>query len=126
MSTALASPQHLSGLAAMGKVALALLVIIAVIFLCAWLLRRIGSGGAAAGNRLRIVGARAVGHKERVVLMDIEGTRLVLGVAPGRISKLHVYPCPDDEANLPDGEALAGPFAERFARALRQNLNKGR
>lgn len=125
LPNALSTTRQISGMAALGKVALALLVIIAMIFVCAWLLRRFGSGHGASGQQLKMVGARAVGHKERVVLLDVEGTRLVLGVAPGRVSKLHAYPTPETEAPPPAATDMSRPFAERFANALRHHIKGG-
>lgn len=96
------------GMAALGKTALVLLLLVGVIL-------------------LTVVASRAVGAKERVVVVDVDGTRLVLGVGGGRISRLHQYPAPDAPADggapSADGDA---PFSARFAQALKQNLRGGR
>lgn len=117
----------MSALAAMGKVAFALLVIVAVIFLCAWLVRRLGPGGGSLGQRIKVIAAKAIGTKERVVIVEVEGTWLVLGVTAGGISKLHELPA-SKAAPAPAGPV--GPtgdtFAKRFAAALKQNLGGGR
>lgn len=107
----------------MGKVAFALLVIVAVIFLCAWLVRRLGPGGGTVGQRVKVIAAKAVGTKERVVIVEVEGTWLVLGVTAGGISKLHEMPPgkPAPAAATPAGDT----FAKRFAAALKQNLGGG-
>ena len=41
---------------------------------------------------VKILGGANLGPRERVVIVEIEQTRLVLGVAPGRVSVLHVAP----------------------------------
>jgi flagellar protein FliO/FliZ len=113
-----------SGLAAFGKMAFALLVILAIIFLAAWLMRRIGPVANAAGQHLKLIAAKAVGTRERVVIVEVDGTWLVLGVTAGGISKLHELPAgkPTPAPTNPVG----GTFAHRFAAALRQNLRGSR
>ncbi|MGH8153295.1 MAG: flagellar biosynthetic protein FliO [Rhodanobacteraceae bacterium] len=120
LPTALSGATDLTGLAAFGKVAFALLVIIAVILAFTWLARRLGPGRGAAGQHLKIVDAKAVGTKERVVIVEVQGTWLVLGVAGGGVSKLHEMP-----AGKPSPSPITqadGSFAKRFAAALKQNL----
>ncbi|MGN6788382.1 MAG: flagellar biosynthetic protein FliO [Rhodanobacteraceae bacterium] len=114
------------GLAAMGKVAFALLVIVGVIFLCAWLIRRWGPGGGTLGQRVKLIAAKAVGSKERVVIVEVAGTWLVLGVTAGGISKLHELPA-DKSTPAPAGPVgpVGDTFAKRFAAALKQNLGGG-
>jgi flagellar protein FliO/FliZ len=69
-----------------------LALVLAVIGASAWLMRRMQRIAPAKGSPLRLRGALAVGPRERVVLLEVEGTWLVLGVAPGRVSALHALP----------------------------------
>ncbi|MBV2132260.1 flagellar biosynthetic protein FliO [Pseudomonas sp. MAP12] len=113
----------LFGLAALGKTGLALLLVIGLILLCSWLLRRLSAGQRLAGQPLKVLGSTALGQRERVVIVEVAGTWLVLGVAPGQISKLHELPAPPTESMTDDpGSALAGSFAVRLAQALKHNL----
>lgn len=113
------------GLAALGKTALVLVLLVAVILLCGWLLRRLTPGQGGGGRCITVVASRAVGTKERLVVVDVDGTRLVLGVGGGRVNRLHHYPTPatppSDDAAEPQSEHSA-PFATRFAQALKKNL----
>ena len=88
-----------------------LLLVIALIGFLAWLLRRLGrvQGGAAGG--LRVLGGLSLGARERVVLIQVGGRQLLLGVAPGRVQTLHVLDEP-----LP--EAHSGNFAANLKAAL--------
>jgi flagellar protein FliO/FliZ len=126
LPSSLTGAADVSALAAMGKIAFALLVIVGVIFLCAWLIRRWGPGGGAFGQRIKLIAAKAVGTKERVVIVEVEGTWLVLGVSAGGISKLHELPA-DKAAPAPAGPVgpMGDTFAKRFAAALKQNLGGG-
>ena len=64
-----------------------LAVVIALLFACLWLIRRLSAprGGGAA---IKVLGAAAVGPRERVVLVELGEQVLVLGVAPGSVSPL--------------------------------------
>jgi len=74
------------------QMVLGLVLVLGLIVLASWLLRRFGAGPTAAGSLIRVVTAASVGPRERVVLVEIQDTWLVLGVAPGRVSTLHQLP----------------------------------
>ncbi|WP_111414110.1 flagellar biosynthetic protein FliO [Billgrantia lactosivorans] len=116
----------LVGMATLGKTAAALALVIAIILVCTALLRRWNPQKRAAGGHLRVIGSAALGSRERVVIVEVEGTWLVLGVGGGQVSKLHELEAPA----RPDGEASRPPvegerFAARFARALKHNAGLG-
>jgi flagellar protein FliO/FliZ len=110
----------LLGLATLGKTALALALVIAVILLCSALLKRVGPGRTGHNRHLKLVASTAVGQRERVVIVDVEGTWLVLGVGGGEVTRLHEMPAPKPD-ELPTPTADAEGFAARFASAMRQN-----
>lgn len=76
--------ESISSMAVFGKTALVLIALIGVIILCGWLLRRLGVGYGTGSPALKIIASRAVGPRERVVLMEIENTWLLLGVGGGK------------------------------------------
>jgi flagellar protein FliO/FliZ len=104
------------GLAVIGKTVFALALVLGFILLCAWLARRVSPALHGDGHWLRIIASRAVGPKERVVVVAVQDTWLVLGVAAGQVSKLHELPAP---AGTPSPDTAEQGFASRFARALR-------
>jgi len=59
----------------------------------AWFARRHLPGLGAQGM-IRVVGSTAVGPRERVVVVEVEDTRLVLGVASGNVRLLYVLTAP--------------------------------
>lgn len=65
----------------------------------AWILKRFSDAQFGLTKDIRVVSAVAVGPKERVVLVDVGETRLVLGVAPGHVNKLTEMPRPDEVDN---------------------------
>jgi flagellar protein FliO/FliZ len=71
-------------------------VVLVIIGGMVWLLKRMTPGQTANSGGLRVVSAVAVGPKERVVLVDVGETRLVLGVAPGHVVRLLEMERPDE------------------------------
>lgn len=104
-----------SGLALVGQVAMILVLIIALILACAWVFRRLGGVHTGTSKQLNVVGSIAVGQRERVVIVAVGDTWLVLGVAAGQVTKLHEMPAQE----IP--EPLAQNFAARFQHALKQH-----
>lgn len=71
----------------------ALLGIVLFILLAAWLARRFGLAGKTAGARgLKVSASASLGPRERVVVVEVEDARLVLGVTASQISLLHTLP----------------------------------
>jgi flagellar protein FliO/FliZ len=79
-----------SGVGSLGQVTLALGLVLAVIFGAAWVLRRMRGFGKPSGAALKVIADLPLGQKERAVLIRCGTTQLLLGVAPGRVSTLHV------------------------------------
>ena len=102
------------------QVLIGLLVVLAVIVLAAWLMRRYVTLPAGRSGALRLLAAISVGQRERVVLVQAGETQLLLGVAPGQVRTLHVFDRPvmlaDGRGEVPGGER----FAERLAAALKR------
>lgn len=78
------------GVGSLGTVTLALALVLAAIFAAAWLLRRVRGFGRASGTALDVIAELPVGQKERAVLIRVGTTQILIGVAPGRVSTLHV------------------------------------
>jgi len=69
-----------------------LIGILALLFACLWLLKKLTTQRGAAAGLLRVVAATAVGTRERVVIVEVGSTWLVLGVASGQVSALAEIP----------------------------------
>lgn len=90
------------------QVILSLLLVLAAIALVAWLLKRINLPQNAAGNALKVISGVAVGQRERIVLVEVNDTWLVVGVAPGQVTALHTMPKnvlpPTGDNSTPDAD----------------------
>ncbi len=74
------------------QVLLGLAAVIATLLAGLWLLKRLTAPRGAAAGALRVIAGTAVGPRERVVLIEVEDTWLVVGVAPGQVNALHQMP----------------------------------
>lgn len=120
------SPGVSSG--SLAQVTLGLLLVLALIIGIAWLLRRYGRLQSAANGSLKILGGLSIGARERVVLLQVGDTQLLVGVAPGRVQTLHVLdeplvtpeinPAPGIASGI-NGNDIKG-FAERLSTAIKQ------
>jgi flagellar protein FliO/FliZ len=86
-----ATPAHTSG-GSLFEVTLALLAIVALIAGLAWLMKRMRGFGTTGHDRIQVLGERALGPKERCVLVRVGGTDILVGVAAGSVNTLHVFP----------------------------------
>ncbi len=66
--------------------------VLAVLVGSLWLLKKLAAPRGAAAGMMRVVAATAVGGRERVVIVEVGSTWLVLGVAPGHVSALAEIP----------------------------------
>ena len=96
------------------------LFVLAVIAAIAWLLKRYTPGGHGAGGVLRVVAGAAVGQRERVVIVEIGSSWLVVGVAPGSVNLLQQMP----RAEMPAAAATAALPSTAFAAWLKQVMEK--
>ena len=99
------------------QVVFALAVVLAAILLFGWLLRRWVPASMGASGVLRVIGGVMVGPKERLVLVEMGETWLLLGVAAGSVSLLHQMPRPDN-APVTAPVDRAGAFGRMLVRAL--------
>ncbi|WP_110651088.1 flagellar biosynthetic protein FliO [Salinicola peritrichatus] len=111
------------GLLMLGKTAVSLLVVIAIILLCAWLLKRIGPNRRAGTQHLRVVATTPVGQRERVVIVEVENRWLVLGVGGGQVTKLDTLE-PPPETETPASAPLSGSFSGRLRQAMQHNARQ--
>lgn len=87
----------------------ALLVVLALILGLAWLMRRFMQTPGLGKGHIQIIGGVSLGARERAVLLSVDGTRLLVGVAPGRVQTLHVL---GPEPPVLGAESFAGQLAQ--------------
>lgn len=94
-----------------------LIFLLALFIGAAWLARRLGATGMLNGKGpLKMVGGLSISPRERILLVEIEDTWLVIGIVPGQIRTLHTLP----KGSLPAAIAEEG----KFGHWLQQFTNK--
>ncbi|MDR3426253.1 flagellar biosynthetic protein FliO [Silvimonas sp.] len=117
VSAAIPAATSASSFGQLAQVVLALVFVLGLIFVSAMLMRRFSLlPGMAAGNRLRVVSGAMVGPKERVVVVELDNTWLVVGVTPHAVNLLHTQAKPDDAPAAPVPPQFATRLAEIIAR----------
>ncbi|TVP58336.1 MAG: flagellar biosynthetic protein FliO [Halomonadaceae bacterium] len=110
-------PDTLGTLLSLG---LGLLVVLAAIFLCAWLARRVQGLQGGNNQAMKVVAVLSVGQRERVVLVDVAGQQLLLGVTPQSVRTLQVFEQP---VITPQGSG--NDFASKLQAMLSRNNSPG-
>ncbi|WP_322994695.1 flagellar biosynthetic protein FliO [Castellaniella sp.] len=96
----------------------ALLFVLVVIMALAWFARRSGwLRHASKSNPLRILGTHSLGARCSVTVIQVDDTRLVLGVTPQAISILHTLPPPASADTPPSTQ-------DDFATVLSQSTSR--
>lgn len=111
-----AAAEEVSTTGSLLRMVLGLALVLGVMVGIAWLMKRM-TPGLKQQSVVRIVGGVSVGSRERVVVVEVAGRWLVLGVAPGQVTSL---------ADLEPGEEipLAGPATSQAATPFSAWLNK--
>jgi flagellar protein FliO/FliZ len=118
--TAVSLPSGAAG--GIGQVTLALLLVLAVVFALAFVLKKMRT--VAGGSQgIEVLAQASLGARERAVIIRVEGTRLLLGVAQGRVNLLHVLP-PAPAGSEPPAPAATSTERPSFAQLLRKSLGR--
>ena len=101
----------------------ALTAIIIFILLAAWVAKRFGfTPKTGSSKEMKVSSSCSVGPRERVVIIDVQDARLVLGVTAGQITHLHTLPA----ATVIETVSPTAPadFRELMKNSLMKNLLK--
>lgn len=102
------------GTASLATGVVALLVVIGLIFLLARLARRLPGLSVAAHPDLRVVGALALGPRDRLVVVQVGDRQVLLGIGPQGTRQLHTLDRP-----LAQVEGTGTSFADLLAKRFR-------
>lgn len=111
----------------MVQIIFSLLLVLGAIALVAWIFKRINMPQNAAGSALKVISGVAVGQRERIVLVEVNDTWLVVGVAPGQVTSLHTMPknvLPTVEVNTSSEVDAADKF-KKWLKVVMEKRNAG-
>ncbi len=95
------------------------MVLLAVVII-AWLYSRVQGLRGGSGQVIQVVASQALGPKERVLIVEVAGQQLVLGVTAAGMRTLHVLESPVDTGAEPDA---VQSFASRLGEALKKSVS---
>lgn len=97
--------------------AASLIVVIGTIVVLGWMYSRSKAFGGGKNEAISVVASRAVGSKERLLVIEVAGTQLLVGMTASSVNTLHVFDVPiaesEDIADVPG-------FAGRLRSALKE------
>jgi flagellar protein FliO/FliZ len=105
------------GVGSLGQVTLSLALVLALIFATAWVARRMRGLNRASTDAMDVISTLPLGQKERAVLVRV-GKQILLGVAPGRVTTLHVLSEPVDVTTPPSPGSSSGSAEKPSFKAL--------
>ncbi|MGB7389004.1 MAG: flagellar biosynthetic protein FliO [Pseudomonas neustonica] len=103
------------------QLALGLAVVIGLIFALGYLMRRVGPLAPQGGQHIKLVSSLPLGPRDRLLLVDVGGTQMLLGTSPGRINTLHVFEQP--VADLAAAAAGNGDFGRKLQALLKRGAD---
>lgn len=109
---ALAAPASPLGAGQVLQVFVGLGVVLALIALAAWASRRLNAFRPQGGGHIRVLEGLSLGAREKLLLVQVDGARVLIGMSPGRIQTLHAFPAAE-----PSAEKAAATFDEALAGA---------
>lgn len=109
-----------SGTTLIGQLAqlgMGLIIVVGLIFLLGYLMRRVGPMAPQGGQHIQVISSYPLGPRDRLVLVDVGGQQMLLGISPGRINTLHVF---DEPVANADGAEVGGDFARKLQAILKR------
>jgi flagellar protein FliO/FliZ len=103
-----------------GLVTLTLLVVLVAVVLRVF--KRMGAAAASDGG-IQLLASKALGPRESVVVVKLDGRYFMLGHTPSQVSliaELEHYSPPEGTASLPGAGSLTTGFASALTSALRK------
>ena len=109
-------------LKSLGMLSLVLGLLIAVLYLARQLFFR--KGGMAGNGVIKMLASYHIAPKERIVLMDVLGEKLLIGITPQQIQCLAKIPSDQDIDLVRDNDQSTGSFARFVKEAVDRSLRK--
>ncbi len=88
---------------------------IAMIFVVVWLIKRVGYSGYGTNNTMQIKSTLPLSPKEKLLLVEVEGEKILIGVAPGFVGHVKTL----------DKTSESVPLVSASETAAQQTLNSG-
>ena len=104
------------------QVFIGLVAVLLLIAATAWVAKRFGVTRSGASNVLQVISSASVGARERVVVVEVGESWLVVGVAPGSVNALMTLP--RGEIQPPAAPSLNASFAAGLQQLIEKRRGK--
>ncbi|MEX2476129.1 flagellar biosynthetic protein FliO [Marinobacter sp.] len=101
------APETMTTLLSLGA---GLLAVIAIIYGCAWIIRRMNGMTGVNNQAIKVVSVMALGARERIALIEVGGQQILVGITPSTIRTLQVF---EEPVVTPD-QTSSSEFARRL------------
>lgn len=93
-----------------------MLIVVGAVIALGWLYSRMRFNGNGSGDVINIVASRAVGPKERLLLVEVADQQLLVGMTASQVQTLHTF----DKPVIAEQAINEAPgFANRLRAAVR-------
>jgi flagellar protein FliO/FliZ len=106
------------------SVVFGLFLIVFLILAVAWMLRRMGAVPMIGNQTMKVVAGLSVGTREKVMLIEVGGKQILVGVAPGRVSPLHYFDEPVVESRGASESEFSLKFKQLFQQGMKHNAGE--
>lgn len=101
-----------------------LLIVIAAVLVVAAVVRRMKVTPRSRVGHLKVIDEVVLGNKERAIVLETEGTRLVLGIGEGRVTLLHRYVATETPESVSETAVAAAAAVPSFLEVLKKGLGR--
>jgi len=107
------------------KMFLGLVGVIVLIFVLAWLSRKMKLvQNFTTGYQIKSLASLSLTTREKVCLIEVAGKQLLVGVAPGNVNSLHVFEEPIEVKQENTAETTNNIFSKHLKNALGTTVQK--
>jgi len=104
------------------QVFIGLVAVLLLIAGTAWVAKRFGINRGGASNLVQVISSASVGTRERVVVVEVGESWLVVGVASGSVNALMTLPKGTVQSSTVS--AIGAPFAARLQQLIEKRREK--
>ncbi len=122
-ASALPSPALPSSSEQLVQVSLALIAVLFVIYAIAWLLKRNNSLNGLVNLPMKTVAALPMGTKEKIVLIEVGGKQILLGLTAHNINTLATFDEPIIDTTLKSHKPFSSRLKEMMEKGVAANRN---
>lgn len=107
-----------------GTMMLGLFFVLAIIFGMAWLSKRLKWKGLGVGQAIKPISVINVGGKEKLLIVEVDGQRLLLGVTPNSITLLKMLESTDSISIKVDSVSGHNDFSNTIKKMIASGIEK--